>query len=153
MARCSSRASWRTSRVAMTKATSRGPSSRSRTPPSTASRLATTLSERPIAARWRAVRADGRAALITYLTAGFPTVTASRDALRRIADAGADVIEVGIPFSDPLADGPTIQRSSERALAQGVTVGRVLDLVRDAAVAVPVVLMTYVNPVLAYGAE
>jgi tryptophan synthase alpha chain len=110
------------------------------------------LSDRPIAARWRAVRDAGRAALIPYLTAGFPTATASLDALQRVAAAGADLIEVGVPFSDPLADGPTIQRSSEVALAQGMTLAGVLDLVRRAALPVPVVLMTYVNPVLAYGA-
>jgi tryptophan synthase alpha chain len=67
------------------------------------------------------------------------------------ADAGADVIELGIPFSDPLADGPTIQRASQRALEQGMTVARALDLVRDADLAVPVVVMTYLNPLLAYG--
>jgi tryptophan synthase alpha chain len=69
-----------------------------------------------------------------------------------VAAAGADLVEVGVPFSDPLADGPTIQRSSEVALAQGMTLAGVLDLVRRAALPVPVVLMTYVNPVLAYGA-
>ena len=98
------------------------------------------------------MRDAGRAALIPYLTAGFPTATASLEALQRVAAAGADLIEVGVPFSDPLADGPTIQRSSEVALAQGMTLAGVLDLVRRAALPVPVVLMTYVNPVLAYGA-
>jgi tryptophan synthase alpha chain len=110
------------------------------------------LSDRPIAARWRAVRDAGRAALIPYLTAGFPTAAVSLEALQRVAAAGADLIEVGVPFSDPLADGPTIQRASEVALAQGMTLAGVLDLVRRAALPVPVVLMTYVNPVLAYGA-
>ncbi len=110
------------------------------------------MSDRAIAARWRVVRDAGRAALIPYLTAGFPTAAASLEALRRVAGAGADLIEVGVPFSDPLADGPTIQRSSEVALAQGMTLAGVLDLVRRAALPVPVVLMTYVNPVLAYGA-
>jgi tryptophan synthase alpha chain len=110
------------------------------------------LSDRPIAARWRAVRDAGRAALIPYLTAGFPTPTASLEALQRVAAAGADLVEVGVPFSDPLADGPTIQRASEVALAQGMTLAGVLDLVRRAALPVPVVLMTYINPVLAYGA-
>jgi tryptophan synthase alpha chain len=110
------------------------------------------LSDRPIAARWRALRDAGRAALIPYLTAGFPTAAASLEALQRVAAAGADLVEVGVPFSDPLADGPTIQRSSETALAQGMTLAGVLELVRRAALPVPVVLMTYVNPVLAYGA-
>jgi tryptophan synthase alpha chain len=98
------------------------------------------------------VRDAGRAALIPYLTAGFPTAAASLEALQRVVAAGADFVEVGVPFSDPLADGPTIQRSSEVALAQGMTLAGVLDLVRRAALPVPVVLMTYVNPVLAYGA-
>ena len=90
--------------------------------------------------------------LIPYYTAGYPTRAACLEALRGAASAGADVVEIGIPFSDPLADGPTIQRSTHTALAQGMTVGGVLALVRDAQLAVPVVLMTYVNPVLAYGA-
>jgi tryptophan synthase alpha chain len=111
------------------------------------------LSDHPIAARWRVVRAERRAALIPYLTAGFPTPAASLEALHRVARAGADFIEVGVPFSDPLADGPTIQRSTQAALDQGVDLPAVLDLVRRAALAVPVVLMTYVNPVLAYGVE
>ena len=69
------------------------------------------MSERPIAAWWPA-----RRAFIPYVTAGFPTAVASRDALRRVAAAGADVVEVGVPFSDPLADGPTIQRTTQVAL-------------------------------------
>lgn len=99
------------------------------------------------------VRGERRAALIPYLTAGFPTPAASLEALHRVARAGADFIEVGVPFSDPLADGPTIQRSTQAALDQGVDLRAVLDLVRRAGLAVPVVLMTYVNPVLAYGVE
>src|SRR6266571_664494 len=91
----------------MSRATSRAPSSRSPTPRSTASTSATILSDHPIAARWREVRGEGRAALIPYLTAGFPTPGASLDALRLAEAAGADVVEVGVPFSDPLADGPT----------------------------------------------
>ncbi len=94
---------------------------------------------------------EGRAALVAYLTAGFPTATASGAALRRAADAGADVLEVGLPFSDPLADGPTIQRAAQVALDGGMTVPRALALVADAALPVPIVLMTYLNPVLAYG--
>src|SRR5260370_6508383 len=86
------------------------------------------------------------------MTEGFPAAAGSLVALPRAAAAGADLLEVGVPFSDPLADGPTIQRASEVALAQGMTLAGVLDLVRRAALPVPVVLMTYVNPVLAYGA-
>jgi tryptophan synthase alpha chain len=115
------------------------------------------LSDHPIAARWRAIRARadgrGRAALIPYLTAGFPTPAASLEALRLVEVAGADLVEVGVPFSDPLADGPTIQRSTQRALEQGMTVARVLELIRSAALKIPVVVMTYLNPVVSYGPE
>jgi tryptophan synthase alpha chain len=91
--------------------------------------------------------------LIPFLTAGFPTPADSLEALRRVAAAGADFVEVGVPFSDPLADGPTIQRTTQTALAQGMTVPRVLALIREAALDIPVVIMTYLNPVLSYGAE
>lgn len=101
--------------------------------------------------RWRQIRHERRAALIPYLPAGFPTPADSLEAIRAVAGGGADILEIGVPFSDPLADGPTIQRATQAALAQGMTLPRVLDLVRTAAVPVPVVLMTYLNPVLAYG--
>ncbi len=107
------------------------------------------MSENAIASRWRALGTSR--ALIPYLTAGFPTPAASLEALRRVAAAGADFVEVGVPFSDPLADGPTIQRTTQTALEQGMTVARVLELVHAAALDVPVILMTYLNPVLAYG--
>ena len=112
------------------------------------------MSEHPIAAQWRALGGRGRGrALIPYVTAGFPTPTLSRDVLRAVAAAGADFVEVGVPFSDPLADGPTIQRTTQAALEQGMTAAGVLALIRDAALAVPVIIMTYLNPVLAYGVE
>ena len=104
-----------------------------------------------IAERWRAL--GRRRALIPYLTAGFPNRDVSLEVLRRVAAAGADFIEVGVPFSDPLADGPTIQRTTQTALEQGMNVPRVLALVREAAVAVPVIIMTYLNPVMAYGID
>ncbi len=104
-----------------------------------------------LAARWRSL--GRRRALIPYLTAGFPNPDVSLDALRRVAAAGADFIEVGVPFSDPLADGPTIQRTTQTALEQGMNVPRVLALVREAAVAVPVIIMTYLNPVMAFGID
>jgi len=110
------------------------------------------LSEHPIAARWRTL-GDRKKALIPYVTAGFPTPAVSRDVLRAVQAAGADFVEVGVPFSDPLADGPTIQRTTQAALAQGMTAAGVLSLIREAALAVPVIIMTYLNPVLAYGVE
>ncbi|MGH7546672.1 MAG: tryptophan synthase subunit alpha, partial [Gemmatimonadales bacterium] len=114
------------------------------------------MSEHPIAARWRAIRGAGggrRAALIPYLTAGHPDPARSLEALRLLPKWGADFVEVGVPFSDPLADGPTIQRSTQAALDQGMTVPRVLDQIRLAALEIPVIVMTYVNPVMAYGLE
>ena len=98
-------------------------------------------------------RADGAGMrLVPYLMAGFPDVEGSVDLGRRYAEAGAAAIEIGIPFSDPLADGPVIQRAGTRALAGGMTVRGALDVAaRVAAFGAPVVLMTYVNPVLAYG--
>src|SRR5256886_14504543 len=144
-----------TSPSATRRAPSPAPSSRSRIRSNTASTSPATLSEHPIAERWRSVRASAprRAALIPYLTAGFPTPALSLEALRLVADAGADFVEVGIPFSDPLADGPTIQRSTHAALEQGMTVARVLEQNHRAAVAIPVIVMTYLNPVLAFGLE
>jgi len=106
-----------------------------------------------LAERWRKVKADSRAALIPYLPAGYPTPADFVAALTASAAAGADIIEVGVPFSDPLADGPVIQRATYAALAQGVDVRRTLDLIAEAKLAVPVVVMTYLNPVLAYGVD
>ncbi len=112
----------------------------------------TTSSESRLDARWKDLRRDGRAGLVPYLTAGHPTRAASRDALRAVAEH-CDVLEVGVPFSDPLADGPTIQRSTFRALQNGMTLAGTLDLIADAALSVPVVLFSYFNPVLQYGVE
>ena len=113
----------------------------------------TTLSDPAIAERWTVVRKERRAALIPYLTAGFPTLKASRDALRMVAEEGADIVEVGVPFSDPLADGPVIQRSSQAALDQGMTVPGVLDLIGGVRLPVPVIVFSYLNPIMAYGLE
>ena len=101
------------------------------------------------------LRADKRTGLITYTTAGDPDLPRSRDVLVALAHAGADVLEVGVPFSDPLADGPVIQRATERALAAGSTLTRVLEVVADvrARVATPIVLFTYVNPLHRMGFE
>jgi tryptophan synthase alpha chain len=99
------------------------------------------------------LRARGKKSLVCYITAGHPTVAASVDLLRSLEDAGADVVEVGVPFSDPLADGPVIQASSQQALAQGMSYARVLDLIDSARPGVPVVLFSYLNPVLAAGPD
>ena len=93
--------------------------------------------------------------LVAYVTAGDPDLPRSKAVLLALARAGADVIEVGVPFSDPIADGPAIQRAQERALAAGVTLSATLDLVADlrAEIDTPIVLFTYVNPVLRMGME
>ena len=94
-----------------------------------------------------------RAALMPYLMGGFPDLDTSRAALEACADSGADLVELGVPFSDPLADGPTIHAAGVRALAAGVTVDAVLGLCHTAAERLPVVLMVYANAVLARGAD
>ncbi len=107
-----------------------------------------------IAAAFARAGRQGRAALMPYFTAGFPDLPTSEAVLRAVAAAGADLIELGVPFSDPLADGPTIQQAAQTALAQGITPGHCLELVarlRANGMAQPVMLMSYVNPILAYG--
>jgi tryptophan synthase alpha chain len=103
--------------------------------------------------RMRALRVAGRRALVCYVTAGHPDPGASVRLMRELPAAGADVLEVGIPFSDPLADGPIIQGSSQQALAHGVTLDRALQLIAEARPAVPVVLFSYLNPLLAAGPD
>ncbi len=106
-----------------------------------------------IAERFAALAAQGRAGFVPYVTAGYPTLDHTRDLVAGLAGAGADVIELGIPFSDPMADGPTIQRSSQGALDAGTTVGDVFDVLSElrAASEVPVVVFTYLNPIHARG--
>lgn len=107
----------------------------------------------PIAARFAALAAANRRALICYVTAGHPDPDRSVALLRGIAAAGADVIEVGVPFSDPLADGPVIQGSSQVAIGHGITLDGTLDIIRAAQVDVPIVLFSYLNPIIAGGAD
>ncbi len=108
-----------------------------------------------IAKRFADLRAAGELGIVTYITAGDPTLAATRDYVLALAEAGADVIELGVPFSDPLADGPTIQRASERALKSGTTLAGVLSLVRQIRESsqVPLVLFSYFNPILQMGLE
>ncbi|WKN50124.1 tryptophan synthase subunit alpha [Nocardioides sp. Arc9.136] len=101
---------------------------------------------------FEAARAEGRAALVGYLPAGFPDVAGGIDALRAMVDAGCDVIEVGLPYSDPVMDGPTIQAAAQQALERGVRTTDVLRTVEAvAATGTPTVVMTYWNPVERYG--
>ncbi len=111
---------------------------------------ATTSSESRLARTWADLARARRTALIPYLTAGHPDRARSLEALRRAAEH-SDILEVGIPFSDPLADGPTIQRSTFEALEQGMSLGGALDLISDAKLDRPVVIFSYLNPVLRYG--
>jgi len=107
-----------------------------------------------IAATFDALRAQGRKALIPYVCAGDPHADGTVDILHAMADAGADVIELGVPFSDPMADGPVIQRASERALTRGIGLRQVLEMVRAFRARdtrTPVVLMGYANPIERYG--
>ena len=96
----------------------------------------------------------GRAALMPYFTVGYPDFETSLDVIEACVEAGADLMELGMPFSDPLADGPTIQHSTQVALENGITVVRCLEAVkelRSRGVAIPLILMGYINPILAYG--
>jgi tryptophan synthase alpha chain len=103
-------------------------------------------------ARLRASRAPG---LVTYVTAGDPNLAETSRILAALAQSGADVLEVGIPFSDPLADGPVIQRASERALASGTTLRKTLEMLRTirGQVPAPIVLFTYANPIARLGEQ
>ncbi len=103
--------------------------------------------------RFAMLRRDGRPGLVTYTTAGDPDLARSAEILRALDRAGADVLEVGVPFSDPLADGPVIQRATERALAAGASLRGVLKMIRETrnAIAAPVVLFSYANPICRLG--
>jgi tryptophan synthase alpha chain len=101
--------------------------------------------------RFHALRSKGRRALVPYITAGHPDALRTVDLLRGLEQAGADIIELGLPFSDPMADGPVIQASSQMALEQGMNFDRLLELVATAGVKVPLVLFSYLNPVIAAG--
>ena len=106
--------------------------------------------------RFALLQQQGRKALIPFVTAGDPDLATTQSLMHGLVAAGADIIELGVPFSDPMADGPIIQRASERALANGVTLTSVLELVRQFRTTdqqTPVVLMGYANPVEAMGYE
>ncbi len=104
--------------------------------------------------RFAALREAGRGGLVTFLTAGDPDPDSAMDILRGLPDAGADIIEIGMPFTDPMADGPSVQAAGLRALKAGQTMGRTLSMVRDFRRAdgdTPIVLMGYYNPIYVYG--
>jgi tryptophan synthase alpha chain len=108
-----------------------------------------------IGKRFNELLACGELGIVAYITAGDPTLDATLQFALALSEAGADLIELGVPFSDPLADGPTIQRASERALKSGTTLAGVLDLVRRIRQSsqIPLVLFSYYNPILQMGLE
>jgi tryptophan synthase alpha chain len=98
-------------------------------------------------------RAEGRSVLVGYLPAGFPSYDGCIDAIRAMVDGGVDLLEVGLPYSDPVMDGPTIQAAAQRSLAAGLRTRDVLSTVEAAAALVPTVVMTYWNPIERYGVD
>src|SRR5712691_12402797 len=106
-----------------------------------------------IAERFERIRREGRPGLVTYTTAGDPDLARSAEILKALDRGGADVLEVGVPFSDPLADGPVIQRATERALAAGTNLRGVLRMIERVrpAIAAPIVVFSYANPLLRLG--
>lgn len=113
----------------------------------------TITSSSKLSKKFEELSANSRKALVCYLTAGFPDRPRSVETLKAFAAAGADVIEVGIPFSDPIADGPVIQASSQRALDQGMDFDGALEIIREAALDIPIVLFTYLNPLISAGPD
>ena len=101
------------------------------------------------------LRKRGEKALVAYITAGYPDLETTRQLVPALEKAGVDILEVGVPFSDPTADGPVIQAASQAALKKGVTLNRILDLVGDlrGAVGIPIVLFSYYNPIFSMGNE
>ena len=112
-----------------------------------------TTSSSAIARRFDALRRTSRTALVCYVTAGHPDVERSLATLAALEEGGADIIELGVPFSDPIADGPIIQASSQQALENGMTYDGVLSLIERARLKIPVVLFSYLNPILAAGPD
>ena len=109
-----------------------------------------------ISQRFAERQGEGRSVLVPYVTCGFPSSEASVDVLSTIAEAGGDILELGIPFSDPLAEGPTIQMTSYRALQNGVTLETVLEVatrLRASQPRAPLILMGYYNPLLQFGVD
>jgi tryptophan synthase alpha chain len=104
---------------------------------------------------FKRLKKEGKKAFIPYVMAGDPSLERTKEIVLLFEECGADIVELGVPFSDPLADGPTIQRASERALKNGVTLRKVISHVKDLrqTTRIPIVLMTYYNPVFKYGEE
>jgi len=105
--------------------------------------------------KFKELQKTGRKALIPYIMSGDPSLSATKKYVLELEHAGADIIELGVPFSDPLADGPTIQRASERSLKHGTTLKKVLEMVKEIRkkTDIPLILMTYFNPVFKFGSD
>jgi len=112
-----------------------------------------TISPDRIERHFAELKTAGKRALVPYITAGHPDVARTVDLMQALQDAGADVIELGLPFSDPMADGPVIQASSQRALEQGMNFDLLLGMVARAKPRVPLVLFSYLNPIIAAGPD
>jgi tryptophan synthase alpha chain len=108
-----------------------------------------------ISRKFQLLRKDDKKAFIAYIMAGDPNIQRTKEMVRILEDCGVDIIELGVPFSDPLADGPTIQAAAQRALEDGTTLHTVIDLVADLrkTTQIPIILMTYYNPIFKYGEE
>lgn len=111
------------------------------------------MSEHPLRAAFSRARAQGRPALVVYVMVGDPSLEATVALVPRLAEAGADVIELGVPFSDPMADGPVLQLAAQRSLAAGATVAKVIEAAGRIRSSAPMVFMGYLNPLLSYGEE
>jgi tryptophan synthase alpha chain len=108
-----------------------------------------------ISKKFKGIIREGKKAFIPYVMAGYPSIKRSAEVVRILEDCGSDIIELGVPFSDPLADGPTIQKAAQSALDKGITLSSVIDFVSTlrSSTQIPIVLMTYYNPVFRYGEE
>jgi tryptophan synthase alpha chain len=113
--------------------------------------MTSTSTASALSTRFASLKAQGRQALVCYVTAGHPDRTRSLELMRGLEAAGADVLEVGVPFSDPMADGPVIQESSQVAIAGGMSLDGTLELIAEAKLNIPVVLFSYLNPIMAAG--
>lgn len=117
--------------------------------------MSAAVDKQSVSGRMATLKEQGRTAFIPFLVAGDPDLATSVAALKKLDEVGADVIELGVPYSDPLADGPVIQAAATRALQQGATLDKVLDIVRQASpsITAPIVLFTYYNPIMARGLD
>jgi tryptophan synthase alpha chain len=106
-----------------------------------------------VSEKFKELKGKNEMALILYVTGGFPNLADSMKIIKNLSESGADIIEIGIPFSDPIADGPTIQESSHIALTKGTTLKRIISNIRKLEIKTPLVFMSYLNPLLAYGKE